>query len=400
MTKKLHYLYKVKDEAGKTKIGKATATNLAELRKLLANKGYTIISINEEKRGLRRFNFNGINPRERSIMYRELATMLKAGISITQAIEIIADTPNKKVKKVLTEILDGLENGFPLSTTMAGQGKIFPAVEIGVIKAGEATGNLSQVLLELARSTARSAEFNAKVRGALIYPAFVMVVMVVIGVIIMTKVIPPIKEIFVSAGVDLPLPTRILLGVTDFFSAYWPYIILVIILIAFLIRLFSRTKKGKRVTSQLILNFPIFGKLLQEVFLARFNRTLSLLVGAGVPIIEAVEIIESSTSDVTFRKALQQLTHALEQGSAIATSLKTNKYFPKLMTQLLYVGQQSGDLAGTAKTLADYYESEVDQKLQTLSALLEPFIIIILGFAVGFVIVSVLQPIYSLTGVF
>lgn len=373
---------------------------MGQLRRALNAKSYTILSVAEEKSLLKRLSLARVSAKDRSIVYRELSTMLKAGVGITQSIDIVSETPNRKFRQVLREISASLENGFPLSVAMAGHPKTFPVVEIGVIKAGEATGNLVKVLDELANVTTRSAEFTSRVRGAMIYPAFILVVMVIIGSIIMTKVIPPIKAIFESSGSELPLSTTILLALTDAITNYWYYMVGVLILILAGIKLFLMTKPGKNVGSYISLNFPVFGGLNQYVFLARFNRTMSLLVKSGVPIIEAVEILADSTVNVTYKKSLKQLMRALEQGSAISTSLQTNKYFPKMMTQLLFVGQQSGDLAGTTTTLADYYESEVDAKLRSLSALLEPFIIVILGLAVAFVIISVLQPIYNLTGEF
>lgn len=333
-------------------------------------------------------------------MYKEIATMLKAGVSITQAIGIAAETPNKKLKKVLRDISVSLENGFPLSVAMTGHSKVFPLVEVGVVRAGEATGNLSKVLEELAKSTERSAEFISKVRGALIYPAFIVVVMAVIGVVILTKVIPPIKAIFIDTGTVLPFSTRMLLAFTDFMMNSWYWAVAIILVLVLSLKLFSMTKPGQKWFSWLSLNFPIFGVLQQQVYLARLCRTLSLLMSSGVSIIESVEIITDSTKNVIYRDSLKLLTRALEQGSAISTSLERSKYFPKLMTQLLFVGQQSGDLGGSSTTLAEYYEAEVDNKLHTFSALIEPFIIVILGIAVAFIVLSVLQPIYSLTGSF
>ena len=393
------FRYKVKDEKGHIRSGRATGT-LSAVRKLLQSRGYTIISIVEEQSAIGRFSSGKVSAKDRSIMYRELSTMLKAGVGITQAIDIVAETPNKRLRKVMTQIHHSLENGFALSVAMAGQPKTFPEVEVGVVRAGEATGNLVKVLDDLSSSTARSAEFVGKVRGAMIYPAFIMIVMVIVGAIILTKVIPPIKEIFISQATELPVSTKILLAITDFLINQWVLLIGIVTGLVLVVRLFTLTKPGKEVSSFIALHFPIFGPLTRQVYLARFNRTLSLLLSAGVPILEAVGIIADSTSNTIFRRTLKLLMRSLEQGAAVTSTMQDNKYFPKLMTQLLFVGQQSGDLGGSASTLADYFEQEVDSKLRTFSALIEPFIIVILGGAVAFIVISVLQPIYSLTGSF
>lgn len=364
------------------------------------NKGYTILSIREEKSWFKRLSLGKVSAKDRSVTYRELSTMLKAGVSITQAVDIVSESPNRKLREVFRDISKSLENGFPLSVSMAGHPKTFPIVEVGVVKAGEATGNLSVVLKQLAESTARSAEFTGKVKGAMVYPAFIIVVMGIIGVIIMTRVIPPIKEIFEASDADLPVATTVLLAITDFLTASWYWAILILVALVALIKLFLMTKKGKETGSWLGLNFPVFGPLIQQVFLANFNRTLSLLISAGVPIIEAINIITESSGNTIFRRSLVNLSKSLEQGASITSSLKANKYFPKIMTQLLFVGQQSGDLSGTSATLADFFESEVDAKLRTFSALIEPFIMVMLGGAVAFIVIAVLQPIYNLTGQF
>ncbi len=397
---KIQYRYKVKDQKGKIKIGRALAFDAASVRKLLEDKGYSIVAVVEQKKGLKKFSFGKVSAKDRSIMYREISTMLKAGVGITQAVDITAETPNKRLRAVMREVYTSLENGFPLSVAMSGHPKIFPEVEIGVIRAGEATGNLSKVLDDLSETTARSAEFTSKVRGAMIYPAFILVVMIIVGFIILTRVIPPIKDIFDSTESALPLSTQLLLAFTDFLITGWYWLIAGVVVVIVAGRFFFRTRSGRETASWLALNAPVFGALTRQVYLARFNRTLSLLIRAGVPIIESVEIIAESTTNTIFRRALSGLRSSLEQGSAISTTLQRNRYFPRLMTQLLFVGQQSGDLGGSASTLAEYFESEVDAKLRTFSALIEPFIIVLLGGAVAFIIISVLQPIYNLTGQF
>ena len=399
-TKKIQFRYKVKDSKGKVKVGRALAFEAASVRKLLEERGYTIVSVIEQKKGLKKLTFGKVSAKDRSIMYREISTMLKAGVGITQAIDIAAESPNKRLKMIMREVYKSLENGFPLSVAMAGHPKVFPEVEVGVIRAGEATGNLSKVLDDLAETTARAAEFIGRVRSAMIYPAFILVVMLVVGFIILTRVIPPIKDIFASTDSALPLSTQILLGFTDFLIYQWYWLIGGVVAALILGRLFFITKPGKETSSYLALNFPVFGSLTRQVYLARFNRTLALLIKAGVPIIESVDIIADSTTNKIFSRSLKSLRLSLEQGSAISTTLQKNRYFPRLMTQLLFVGQQSGDLGGSASTLAEYFESEVDVKLRTFSALIEPFIIVLLGGAVAFIIISVLQPIYSLTGQF
>jgi len=401
--KKAHHSvfgYKAEDAGGKIHIGRASAPSSGQLRRLLQKKGYTILLISQEKTFWERFRGGKISVKDRSLFYRELATMLKAGVSITEAIDTLAEVPNKKVQLVLQDISKSLQNGFTLSVAMASHPKAFPPVEVGVIKAGEASGNLVKVLLDLSESTARSADFSSRVRGAMTYPGFILAVMVIVGSVIIVKVIPPIKSIFETADAELPVTTKVLLWVTDALVHYWWLIILIIVALIVAARLYATTKSGRYYFSWLALNFPVFGSLNQQSYLARFNRTMALLISAGVPILQSVKIVVDSTENVIFQRALKGLIQSLEQGSPISVSLQNNRYFPRLMTQVLYVGQQSGDLGGTAITLAQFFEGEVDAKLRQFSALIEPFIIVILGAAIGFIVIAVLQPIYNLTGAF
>jgi len=401
--KKTHHVffsYKAEDASGKIHIGRASAPSAGSLRRLLQKKGYTILSVSREKTLWERFREGKMSVKDRSMFYRELATMLKAGVSITEAIDTLAEVPNKRVQLILQDVSKSLQNGFTLSVAMASFPKAFPPVEVGVIKAGEASGNLVKVLLDLSVSTARTAEFSSRVRGAMVYPGFILAVMIIVGSIIIVKVIPPIKSIFETADTQLPATTKILLWFTDMLVHYWWLVILLLAVIVLGARLYALTKSGKRFFSWLALNFPVFGLLNQQTYLARFNRTMSLLISAGVPILQSVKIVVDSTENVIFRQALQGLMRSLEQGSPISISLQNNRYFPRLMTQLLYVGQQSGDLGGTTATLADFFEGEVDNRLRQFSALIEPFIIVLLGVAIGFIVIAVLQPIYNLTGAF
>jgi len=398
--KKKIFHYRVKDSQNKLINGRAYGPDIASVRKLLEGKNYQILYLEERRSFLGRAFLGRVKAKDRSILYRELSTMLKAGVGISQAVEITQDSPNKSLRQIMREISSSLENGFPLSAAMATHSRVFPSVEVGVVKAGEATGNLANVLLELANTTAASAEFVGRIRSAMIYPAFILVVLTIVGAIIITRVIPPIKQIFIDTGQELPGSTKFLLGFTDLLINYWPWFVVGLVLAFLALQGFLKLKVGRRLSSLLSLRLPVFSELIKQYHLARFNRTMSLLLDAGVPIIEAVEIVSSSTKNVIINESYMGLSHGLEQGSSIASALKNNRYFPKMMVQLLRVGQQSGDLGGVMKTLADYYEAEVSAKLKTFSTLIEPFIIVIMGVMAGFVIISVLQPIYNLTGAF
>lgn len=394
------YVFKAKDDKGKIVTGKSASPSSRMVEKELEKHGLHLISLQPQTKWYDYFLAFTIRVRDRSIFYRQLAVMLKAGITITHAIEITKQTPNKYFYRVIEEISEALENGHPLSWSLGNYPRIFPQIDLGIIKAGEATGKLDVVLKELSVEAAKSAAFNSKVRNAMIYPAFIVVVLVAVAIVVMVKIIPPIKEIFDDAKVPLPFATQVVIGVSTFIIEKWWLALIIIAVFIGGLKLLIMTKKGKELWSSLKLNLPIFGQLQREVFLARFNRTFAMLLRAGVPIIEAVNIVGDMTSNVIYRRIVAKLSGSLEQGAPITSTLQSSKYFPMMMTQLLYVGQQTGDLSGMCETLAEYYEEEVENKLKTLSSLLEPLIIVVIGFGVAFVVVSVLSPIYNMTEVF
>ncbi len=394
------FTFKAKNNKGQIVSGKVASVTINQVRKDITKRSLHVISIKEKSKFQDMFLAFSIKPRERGMFYRQMTTMLKAGISITQTVEIARQTPNRALSRVLGEITLGLENGFPLSKCLENYPSVFPHIETGVLKAGEVTGKLEVVLEELSGQVATSASFVSKIRGAMAYPIIIIVVMIAVLFIVMTKIIPSITSIFVEQNVDLPLQTQILIGMSTFMSKNIVWILAGTFGLVAGIKLFLMTTIGKKTKSYISVNFPVFGTLVREVFYARFTRTFSLLLMAGVPIIEAVGIVRNTTTNTIYQDLLGLMAKSLEQGSSISLVLRRSSYFPPLMSQMLYVGQQTGDLSGMCNTLADYYEEEVNNKLKSFTSLLEPFIFVFLGGGVGFVVISILGPIYSLVNVF
>ncbi|MDO8513803.1 MAG: type II secretion system F family protein [bacterium] len=394
------FTFKASDDKGQIVNGKVASSDMEQVHKDVEKRGLKVISITEKTKWQDIFLSFSVKARDRSLLYRQLTTMLKAGVSITQAIEIARQTPNKSLGRVLEEMSLGLQNGFPLSRMMENYPQVFPSIETGVLRAGEATGKMEIVLNELSAEVATSASFTAKIRGAMVYPIVIVCVMIAVIFIVMTKVIPSISQIFEEQNLALPIQTQILIALSRFMTQYWYLIIMGIIFLVAGYKVFMISNTGKKTKSVISINFPVFGTLVREVFYARFNRTFSLLLLAGVPIIESVNILATITTNTIYIDLVLSISKSLEQGLPISSVLKKSKYFPPLMSQLLYVGQQTGDLSGMCDTLAEYYEEEVDNKLKTFTSLLEPFIFIVLGGGVGFVVISILGPIYSLVNAF
>ena len=393
------FVYKAKDKEGKIVSGRIEAASFILAFRELASRKLEPISLRIKPGFFESILPVKVKARDRALFYRQLSTMLKAGVSIVRALEVCQKTENKYLSKIVSQIKRALEEGLPFSFTLAGYPKSFPEVDIGVIKAGEVTANLEKVLKELSDETMHSASFVSRIKGAMIYPAFILITLLAIGILVLIKVIPPIKQVFEEAKVPLPLATRILIKSSDFVQKDWLLIVIALVFLAILFRIFLSLRFTKLLYSKIMIRSPILGKFTQEVFLARFSRTLNLLLKAGIPIVQAIRITKGVTTNLIYQMALEKAAEAVAQGFSLSDTLEKSKCFPSMVLHLILTGEQTGDLNPAFNTMVEYYEEEVETKLKNFSTLIEPIIIVIIGIAVGFMILSILTPIYNIAQV-
>lgn len=399
------YLYKARTATGQLKTGEITATSEENAADLLGQHQLILTKLSPKKEG--GFDasnllavFHRISMKDRVIFTRQLGTMIKSGLPIVQALHILAEqTANKRFSEVILDLSATVEGGGTFSAALAKYPKLFDRVYVNLVKSGEASGHLEEILERLAEQQEKSYRLAGKVRGAMMYPAFVMVALVGAAILMMIVVIPPLKTIFQDAGAQLPLPTRMLIAASDGLRAYWWLMIPVLAGIVFGMQRLLQTEGGKTTWDRLKLRLPIFGPLFQKIYISRMTRTLSSLTGGGVPILRALDIVGESTGNSVYEKALKDAAKDVEAGIPLSEPLRANPAFPAMVPQMISVGEQTGNLDGVLNKLADFYEEEVDNIVKNLSTLMEPILMVVMGIAVGGLLIAILMPIYNLGSV-
>lgn len=327
--------------------------------------------------------------------------MISSGLAIDNAINLVKlQTRNEAFKKVLDQIYVDVQAGEKLSTSLAKFPKVFDSVFVAVVGSGEASGKLDKVLAHLADRMEEMQSFNSKVRSALAYPIFIVVMMIFVVVIMMIKVIPVLKNVFEESGARLPLATRIIMGLSNFLVSWWWLVLAILAIIVFgAWFIFTKTKGGRYSWDIIKLKTPLVRYVSYDMYMARFTRTLGMLIASGIPIIETIKITARAMNNRVYIRILKNVIAQVERGIPMSVPLEKEKEFPILVPQMIMVGEQTGKLELLMDKLADYYEGEVDTKIKTISNLIEPVTIVIVGVGVGFLIYSILYPIYSLVNV-
>lgn len=345
--------------------------------------------------------FSRVTSKEKVFFARQMAVMISSGLPIDQAINLVkAQTRNAVFKKVLDGVYADIQAGEALSTALGKFPNVFDRVFVAVVRSGETTGKLDKVLTHLADRMEEMQIFKSKIRSALAYPIFIIITMIIVIAIMMIKVIPVLKGVFEEAGVQLPWTTRVIIAVSDFMVKWW-WLLLVIIAVLILIiwSFFRYTKTGRFWWDTIKLKTPIISFISYDMYMARFTRTLGMLIASGIPIIETIKITAAAINNRIYLRILKKVIAQVERGIPMSVPLEKEKEFPILVPQMIMVGEQTGKLETLMEKLAGYYEGEVDTKIKTIASLVEPVVIVIVGFGVGFLIYSILYPIYSLVNV-
>lgn len=399
------FFYKAKEKEGRTITGEIEAGSEKEVADLLRGHNLYVVDIIPNKKRLARlFDLSSIkfgrSVSDGDIAYftRQFASMIVVGITVTEALAILSkETKNKGLSELLKSLLASIEGGSSLSLALSWHSRVFSPVYISLVKAAEAAGLLDKVLLRLADNLEQDREFKAKVKGALVYPVIVIIGIIGVMTVMMVFVVPKLSELYASLNIDLPLTTRIVIAISTFMAEFWFLIIVFLILGFFAFQAWIKTDFGRRQIDRLALKLPIFGDLREKLILTEVTRTLGLLVGAGTPILESVNIASHTAGNVWYQDSLGAVAAKIEKGMPIAASMGQDTRFPLILTQMVRVGEETGKVGDALLRVSQYFESESTRKIATLTTLLEPLIIVILGVGVGFLIISVITPIYNLT---
>jgi type IV pilus assembly protein PilC len=396
--------YKAKDKSGQLVRGEVEAPNLHEAAKLVKSRGFYIISITlkiDSPFALIRALKDRITPRDVATFTRQLSTMINAGLPITEALLILRSQSKGSMQKIVAQLLADVEAGESFSNALARHPKIFSRTYMALVKSGEVGGVMDAVLLRLADNLEKQQEFGSKVKGALIYPVIIVVGMVIVSFVMMIFVIPRLTSLYVDFGATLPLPTQILIGLSNFFIRFW-YIILIFLGIGlYVLKLYKATAAGRRKIDALIFKIPVFGELQRQIILTELTRTLSLMVGSGVSILEALNITSEVVGNTIISDALKDAAKQVERGFPIAFSFSRHpEAFPFLLSQMVAVGEETGKMDEVLTKISRIFEVESDEQVKGLTAAIEPIVMVVLGLGVGFLVIAVILPIYNLTSNF
>lgn len=329
-------------------------------------------------------------------MARQLAVMLSAGLAIDHAFKVLQhQTANPYLSQVYAAILKDLEQGNSLSLALGKHRAVFDPVFVAIVRSGESSGQLDKVLLQLADRMEMSQDFNSKVRAALIYPAFIVVVMIGIVVAMMMFVVPNLKTVFASSNVALPWTTSVVIAISDFTVQFWWIELISAAVLALCLWIFFRSENGGSLWDLVKIKFPIIRQLYIQIYMARFCQTVSMLMKAGVPIIETLAITANVIQNRIYTRTLKYVASQVERGIPISVPLKTDKNFPPLVSEMIMVGEQTGKMESILDKTGEFYEAETNSLIKGLAGLIEPAVILIIGVGVGFLVYSIIVPIYS-----
>lgn len=394
--------YRAKDEKGKTISGVVEARNEEQAVKLLRARKLLVTSIRPQRgalfpqiKGIRRIKMD-----DKVNFTRQLSTMINAGLPLTEALSILETQASPAMSVVVAEVLSGVEGGGSLADAMEKHPKVFDTVYVALVRAGEAAGILDNVLNRLAENMEEQREFQSKVTGAMVYPAIIVTGMVIVAGIMIIFVIPRLTVLYEEFQAELPFATKVLLSISKFASSYWWLGVALLVGAIYPLRLLSRYPTFKKRYDELYFRFPVMGNLRRQTMLTEFSRTLGLLIGSGILVVDALNIVKDSLGSLTYEKALTEAIGQVEKGFPLAAALAQTEVFPPILPQMIAVGEETGKLDEVLGKISTYFQQESETTVKGLTTALEPLIMIVLGIGVAFLLVAVIMPIYNLTSQF
>lgn len=399
----LSYSYIARDpKTGKKLSAVMEADNAQAVSRQLKEQGLSPIEVVLNKSGgsfISRYK-NKIKARDKILFSRQLATLVNAGLPLMQSLRSVGgQTTSKPFKIVINQIINDIEAGAALSVAMSRHADVFNQIYISLVTAGETSGTLDKSLERLADQQEKDAELISKVRGAMVYPIIVLIVMFVVLTFMIVKVLPQVEELYKGIpGATLPLITRILLFIAHLFIDYWWALAIVFAVLTFFTSRWMRTLGGKRIVDKLKMSMPAIGPLFMKMYMARFARTATTLVASGVPLLQVLEITAKSINNVYVEDSLTVAAEKVKGGKALSDALGNDPNFLELVPNMLRIGEQSGAVESMLSKTADYYEKEVDTQVKTISTIIEPLLMVVMGVVAFIIVAAVLLPIYGLAG--
>jgi type IV pilus assembly protein PilC len=393
------FTYKGTNKAGTTVSGERSANTKAEVTAMLKREQINVNKVSEKGKEFAIPTFGGgIDAKELAVFTRQFSVMIDAGLPLVQCLEILAgQQENKTFQKILNGVRGSVEGGATLSASMKQYEKVFDPLYYNMVEAGETGGILDTILQRLSTYIEKNVKLARAVKSAMIYPVSVIGIAVGVITLLLWKVVPVFVTLFNGLDVSLPLPTRIVIGLSNFVgSIYGAMVVVMAVAGAFALKFWYGTPAGKMAIDRAILNAPVVGMVMRKIAVARFTRTLGTLISSGVPILEGLDITARTSGNAVIERAISQTRKAVEAGRSLVDPLKETDVFPGMVTQMIGVGEQTGAMDAMLQKIADFYEDEVDAAVKDMLTMIEPIMIVVLGVIVGGVVISMYLPLFSL----
>lgn len=398
----LTFKYKAKDRStGRQIESTVQAQSESEAAKLLLTQGYTPLSINElgKSGGLLAAVKNRIGTKDRIVFSRQLATLIGAGLPLSQALSTVVDqTDNIKMKSVGQEILVSVEAGNSLGDSFARHPEVFDTIFLALVEAGEASGTLDKALERIATQQEKDAEMMGKIKGAMMYPAIVLAVIMGVMVFMLFTIVPQVEKLYKDLKQTLPFISQVMVGGASFLKNYWWLVIVILVVVIYVLRQYFKTPGGASVRDALKLNMPVMGPLFRKLYMARFTRTAQSLLSTGVPMLDALDICARAVSNVHVARSINHATEKVKSGKGLAESIESEDYILSLVPQMIGIGEKSGRVDEMMGKTANVYESELDATIKAISTIIEPLLMVVLAVFAGGMVAAILLPIYQLVG--
>jgi type IV pilus assembly protein PilC len=404
------YFFTARSQKGQPYSGTREAKDKHQLARILRQEGYVLISAVIEQKKKKKLSLESwqelvpllgkVSLKEKMMFARNLQVMISAGVSLPKALQTLSEqSKNRKFKKTLLKIADGIIKGKSFSSALAEYPDIFSNLFCNVVKVGEESGALEENLGILVRQMERENDLKTKIKGAMMYPAVIIIAMIGIGILMLVMVVPKLAETFEELEVELPLTTKIVIGLGTFLTEKWYLVILLVFVLIIIVRLILRTKIGKMGLDTFNLKIPVISTLIKKTNAAYTVRTLSSLISAGTPLVRALQIVSETLNNFYFRQALTESIEKVKRGQKLSEALRPyQELYPLTVIQMIEVGEETGQTSEVLQKLADFYEEEVANATKNLASVIEPVIMLLIGGAVGFFAISMVQPIYSMMG--
>lgn len=400
----MHFAYTAKKNSGEEMKGVMEAKDKFDLARILRQQGYMLISCSDAEKKKFSLDFlsliGTVSVSDKIFFSRNLAVMISAGVSVARGLDILSrQAKNKKFKNIILELGESIKKGKSLSEGMKQYLRVFSSLFVAMVKVGEESGKLSESLILISEQMEKDYTLRKKVKGAMIYPSVIVVAMVVIGVLMMMFVVPTLVSTFEELGVELPMSTRIIIALSEFFIQH-TILFLVSSAVLIIAVVFTVTSsRGKKIIGKILFHLPLFSSLVKKINSARTSRTLASLISSGVNVLEALDITKDVVQNEKFKNVLETARSDIQKGVSISESFKKNQnIYPVMVGEMMAVGEETGELSNMLLRLADFYEEEVAEATKNLSTVIEPVLMIVIGAVVGLFAVSMIKPMYSMVG--